>query len=390
MNNNRELVFRLVNTEYLQPYFKTDVDLSGLSKISLEEISGMSELFLPIAGVMKAADSLPFDLIKEFGTDTLYAAKDKAGESMKLTSHVKGETDSFIGSYIKDNKTAQARFSEISLKDFSGGIVKIDPVTVAVAAEMIYLNHEINVIKQQQEDMFQYLLAEKRAELEGSLAFLINVMNDFKDNYDNETYKTSMHIKVLDIKQQAEQAVTASRNHIESFLKKDKDDFNRLSSYYQNYQIAVYLYALSSFAEVVVLENFNSDYLKKVLSRIDEISMDYRAAYTDTYNYIADKSEKSPQSVLLSTGSKFGKIIGEKIAKTPVGDKTKIDEKIIDGSDLLMNLKDSSVSRTLNEFCNYKETRVQPFVRAISAIDEICNGDAVLFDSQNMYIPKLV
>ena len=55
-----------------------------------------------------------------------------------------------------------------------------------------------------------------------------------------------------------------------------------------------------------------------------------------------------------------------------------------------MSIKDSSATKTLDEFCNYKETRVQPFTQSISAINEICNNSAVFFDSQNIYIPKFI
>lgn len=389
MNEKQELVFQLINNEYVQPYFKDDIELSKLSKVSLGDITMLGAAFAPLAQVMSSSGAAASELIKQFGTTNLYAATNAAGTPIQLTTTANGEVGRFIGSYVKDGKTGQSRFTPVSMDDLAKNKIVFDPATALMAAELMYIAHEIKVVKQQQEDMFSYILLEKRAELEGSLSFLIKVMNDYKDNYKNEIYKTSMHIKVLDIKQQAEQAITASRKHIESFFKKKKDDFNRLASHYQSYQIALYLYAFSSFTEIVVLENFNPEYLNKVYNRIEELSNDYRTMYTDGYNYISGKYESTPQAVILGIGSKVGKKIGEGIAKTKVGDKTQIDEKIIGSSEKLNDIKESTISKQLNEFCNYKDTRVQSFTELIFALSEIFNNKAIMFDSENLYIPKL-
>lgn len=389
MSENKDLIFQLVNNDYVQPYFKDDIDLSKFTKISLGNITLLGTAFAPLTQVMSSSQAASANFIKQFGAPNLYTATDKFDNPIKLTTTANNEIDRYIGSYVKDGKTAQSRFHPVSLEELSGNRIAFDPATALMAAELIYIANEIKTVKQQQEDMFQYLLVEKRAELEGSLSFLIKVMNDYKDNYQNEIYKTSMHIKILDIKQQSEQSITAAKKHIDNFFKKEKDDFNRLSSHFQSYQIALYLYSFSSFAETVVLENFNLDYLKKISSRIEELSTEYRATYTDGYNYLQGKSESSAQSKLLSIGSKVSKKIGEGIAKTPVGDKTQIDEKIINGSNKLMSIKEASVSNLLDEFCNYKETRVQSFVHLISTLGEVFNNDSIVFDSNNLYVPKL-
>ena len=389
MSDNQELVFQLINNEYVQPYFKDDIELSKFSRISLGDITALGATFAPLAQIMSASGSASVRLLQQFGAGNLYAATNVAGMPIQLTTTANGEVGRYIGSYIKDGKTAQSRFIPISIEDVAENKIVFDPATALMAAEMIYIAHEVKVVKQQQEDMFRYLLVEKRAELEGSLSFLIKVINDYKDNYQNEIYKTSMHIKVLDIKQQAEQAITASKKHIEGFFSKKKDDFNILASHYQNYQIALYLYAFSSFTEIVVLENFKQDYLSKIADRIEELSTEYRNLYTDGYNYIEGKSETSLQSVILNIGSKVGKKIGERIEKTPIGEKTQIDEKIIGGSGKLIDLKETTILRQLNEFCNYKDTRVQSFVQLIAALSDVFNNNTVVFDSHNLYIPKL-
>ncbi|MBQ7595164.1 MAG: hypothetical protein IJU45_00705, partial [Clostridia bacterium] len=183
--------------------------------------------------------------------------------------------------------------------------------------------------------------------------------------------------------------ISASKKHIDIFLKEKRDTFRQLGKYFQNYQIALYLYAFSSFTEVIVLENFNTQYLEKVSRRIEDFSVDYRSIYTDCYNYIEGKSEKSPQAIVLEIGSKVSKKIGESIAKTHIGEKTLIDEKIISNAEKITKVKDLSVSKYLNEFCNYKETNVQSFMQMFNVLDKMLNKNTILFDSQNPYIPKM-
>ncbi len=393
MHNKEDLVFQLVNNEYIQPAFSNAVNLEKFQKIPIHEIAMFGTAFLPVVNFMASSDKAYAEVLKKVGNDTpLYVAQDKAGNVIKLATSVKGETDGRkIGSLMKNGVVAgQARFKEVSISELTQNSFVIDPMTMMVAAELIYVAKEIDVIKQQQQDFFKYLLAEKQSKLEGNISFLIKVLNDFKYNFQNQTYRISVYTKVLDIKQEAEQAILSSQKHIEYFLNKGKENYDKLGNELQNYQISLYSYALASFVEIIVLKNLNKTYLDKILKRIETFSIEYRETYTDCYNYLESTAERNLQSVIIDTVSKIGKKIGNTIAKTSVGDKTLINEKIIQSANKTKELKDNKIKKQLLEFSNYKDTRVSSFQQLIDSINKIYNENQVYFTSENIYIPMLL
>ncbi|MBQ7596107.1 MAG: hypothetical protein IJU45_05530, partial [Clostridia bacterium] len=154
MSNKDELIYQLVNKEYVQPYFKDSVELSNYSKISISDISTLGTAFVPFIQFMADSCNASNQLMQQLGTKYVYVASDKIGNSLRLTQKVKGESDKYIGSVIKDGSTGQARFKEVSVKDLSSGQILFDPITAIMAAELIYINKEIKVVKQQQKEMF--------------------------------------------------------------------------------------------------------------------------------------------------------------------------------------------------------------------------------------------
>ena len=55
----------------------------------------------------------------------------------------------------------------------------------------------------------------------------------------------------------------------------------KLQTQLRDYQLALYLYAYSTFQEVMLLGNFEKDYLDSVEQRISEYTYQYRSLYTD-------------------------------------------------------------------------------------------------------------
>lgn len=387
--DNKSLIFQLVDNTYLQPTFQDEIDLAKFTKFPISDIAMLGTAFSPLVKFISSSNMGYTETVRKLGIDTLYAAEDKTGNAMKLTATVRGETDKYIGGYVKNGTTGQTRFKSIPISDLTKNSIVLDPMAMLVAAELMYVEKEIKIIKQQQQDMFKYLLIEKRAKIEGSISFLTKVLNDFKYNFQNQTYRVSMHTKILDIKQEAEQAIIASQKHIELFLNKGKEEYDKLGGELQNYQIALYSYAFSSFVEILVLENIDKSYLEQVSKRIDNFSIKYRETYTNCYNYLESKTEKSPQAFVLEIGANVGKKIGNIIAKTPIGDKTLIDEKILEVAGEIKVFKDNKIRKRLTEFSNYKDTRIKSFQQIINVIDKISNSNQIFFSQKHIYVPSI-
>ena len=67
--------------------------------------------------------------------------------------------------------------------------VPYDPTALFMAAALMQINRKLDDIKQTQQEMFDYLKDKDRAKLRGNLDTLRDVLDNYRFNWDNETYK---------------------------------------------------------------------------------------------------------------------------------------------------------------------------------------------------------
>ena len=230
----------------------------------------------------------------------------------------------------------------------------------------------------------------------GNLKFLTDVLNNYKFNYDNERYKTNMHIKALDIKQVSEQNIIFYRKQISEIINKkhlvhvDQQTDKLLSdmqSRFKYYKLAVYQYAFSSFVEVMLLENFDHDYLQSILKKISDYSLEYKELYTGCYDRIEHNAQTSVQSVLLKGLSKATKSAVGVAEKAPIISKSMINESILAGSEKLEALGNKKTEETMNAFIENKTDEITVFTDSITSVDRLYNHPIqLLFDDSNLYL----
>jgi len=379
----KELIYSLVNREYLQPYFKNEISLKDFERIDIAQIGTLGAAFVPVASFLSQISSSDFQTT----ATNIYKAVDKTGNPIQLTTNFHGENAQMGALLNKNGRIAeQARFIPIKEAQDSFEII-FDPVTMLVAAELLYISKEVTAIKKQQKEMCEYLKDEKRAHIEAELSFLTTVLNEYKYNIDNETYKASVHIKVMDIKETAEKNIQAARKHLKHFIDQSKIDYSFLIYELQNYQISVYLYSFSSFVEIIVLENLSETYLEHIQNQIYDLSFAYKELYTECYNYLEKIKSNSISSFALDAASKISGTLGKMIAKTPGISKTQLDENLISGEQKLQTIKESGVLKAMKAFTNYKDTNVNELIEIIKKINSIFNNEStIMFDEKYLYI----
>ena len=147
-----------------------------------------------------------------------------------------------------------------------------------MALALANIDKKLDDIKEMQKEILNFLVMKEKSDLRGDLNFLADVLNNYKYNWNNEKYKNSNHIKVLDIRQAAERKILFYRErittkiqsksifHIDQDVKKQLD---QIQSEFKDYQLALYLFSFSSFLEVMLLENFDSAYLDGISQKIE-------------------------------------------------------------------------------------------------------------------------
>lgn len=276
--------------------------------------------------------------------------------------------------------------------------VPYDPTALFMAAALMQINHKLDDIKQTQREMFDYLKDKDRAKLRGNLDTLRDVLDNYRFNWDNETYKKNKHALVQNIRNDAAAAIVQQRAEVRKTVGKEAgllhiDENARLKVRetlpdLKEYRLSVYLYGFSSFLEVLLLENFDENYLHNVAEGIESRAVEYRELYTRAYDLIERDADGSIRAVLLSMMSGAMGDLGKAIEETPLGSLTPIDEALIDAGrgvgDLNRGVKED-ILKDLPTAAGASDVR--PFVEDIENLSRLYNDPVMLLaDEDAIYI----
>jgi hypothetical protein len=254
--------------------------------------------------------------------------------------------------------------------------IPADPATVMMIAALASINRKLDQIEETQQEVFGFMKTDKIAQLEANAQFLTDTLNNYKYNIGNKTYATNMHVKVLDIRQTAEHNINFYQKQIEQQGNKHSAisaKFKAVQDGFKNYQLALYLYGFSSFLEVLLLENFESGYLRSVVHSLEEHAYEYRELYTKWYNKLDEQSKSSIQSTLLNGLATVSESVGGAAAKIPVIRKTPIDDALLDAGEQLSKTTERNHKKAMSSFASKKETCVYPFIQLVQTIDDLYN-----------------
>lgn len=365
-------------TDKHYPLVMPDLDLSAnTKKIPLSDLSSLGVAFQPLTAAIQT-------VVSGGGGSGLYYVNTKG---MQMFSTGEG--------YIGSLKTAagtvgggQARMTALPC----------DPTMLFMAVALMGINQKLNGIQETQQEILAFLEEKERAVLQGNLNALNDIMNSYKFNWDNETFKTNKHILVQQIKKESEASIILYRDQISQKMKKrslihvDQEvnaTLKKLQTQLRDYQLALYLYAYSTFLEVMLLGNFEKEYLDSVEQRISEYTYQYRSLYTDCYNLMEEYSKSSIQSGVLGGLAAVSKLMGETIAKAPVISKSQLDENLIKASGKLNRHGEKRTMDALQGLIQNRTSVTAPFIENLRSINDLHNKPTTyLFDGENIYIQQ--
>lgn len=270
-----------------------------------------------------------------------------------------------------------------------------DPTMLFMAAALMNVEKKLDAIHEMQEEMMDFLKAKEKAKLRGNLNVLNDIMNNYKFNWNNDKFKTNKHILVQDIRKDSEESIQLFRDQIQKKLAKKgflhadqevKTTLQKLQAEFREYQQALYLFAYSGFMEIMLLENFDRQYLNSVASRIEEYTFQFRQLYTQSYDQIENMSKSSIESKLTKGVADITKGTGKAIAKIPLVNKAPVDNALISAGEKIDGLNERKTQRAMQKLVDTAANSTTPFVENIRALDRVYNEPMeVLFDKEKIY-----
>lgn len=363
--------------EYLPVMPELNLDMQSGEKIPLKNLSAMGVAFQPLTSAIQ-------NIVSGGGGSGLYYVNTK-GIQMFSTS------EGFIGSLKTAAGTVgggQARMTALPC----------DPTMLFMAAALMNIEKKLDTIQKMQEEILAFAEEKERAVLQGNFNALGDVMSNLKYNWNNETYKVNKHILIQQIKKEAEGSIVLYRDQIARGVAKRtafhsdqdvKSILKKLQTQFQDYQLALYLYAYASFLEIMLLGNYAEGYLNSVEGRISEYSVQYRTLYSECYERMENYARSSIQAGVLGGLSAASKFVGETLSKVPALEKLQLDENLIDTSEKLDTHGRKRTVVALEGLVQSRSNVTLPFVDNIRNLNKLHNKSvAYLFDKDYLYIQE--
>jgi hypothetical protein len=380
MENKNVLVQAMMDVEYCPPseLVKMNIDMTETQKYPIEKAAALGAAFEPLAQLVSYTTG-------GSGKSGLYFVNTK-GKSMFKSG----------GQYIGSLKAAdggvgggQARIKQ----------VPFDPSRLCLAVAFMAVEKKLDAIHEARKEILAFLELKEEAKLKGNLNALADVLNNYKFNWDNDKYKNHKHILVQDIKREAEQSIILYREQLtKAFSKKSlfhsgqevKTTLNKIMARLNDYQLALYTFSFSSFLEVMLLENFDTNYLNSITSKIQEYSVDYTALYVKCAEKIEKDSKASLEGYALKGLSKLSSGAGKIVEKIPLISKSQLDENLIKAGGILQDVVTNRTQNVMQILADSQTDYIGSFVENIHTIDNLYNQPMqLMFDSENIYIAKV-
>lgn len=274
--------------------------------------------------------------------------------------------------------------------------LQCNPTMLFMAAALASVDQKLDAIQETQQEMLDIIIQKEKSQLKGNLDFLTDVFHNYKFNWNDEKYKAANHGQVLAVRREAGQKIDFCREQIskklgkKSLLHSDQDVRKlrkKIESDLEDYRLALYLYGFGYFLEILLQENFTSDYLVSIASKLDEMALQYRDLYSVVYTRLEEMSRSSLQTRVVSGLAAASKTAGGALAKVPVLSKSPVDEALIAAGDKMDSHEAGKARSVLMQLADHQSGCVRPFIEHIQTIDRLYNQPmTMIFDQDTLYL----
>lgn len=340
-----------------------------LAKIPFAEITALGGSFAVAAKAMytPAAEGLYRCVFPKGVTGTLAMAKDGSGA---------------LGAIMNNGIVGQARWIPVDKV--------INPVSVQVAfvaVAVLAVAKQVQDIKDGQKEIIDILERDKKSQLLADYDLLSSYMDDYKFYWENETSLVVNLNQVKNIKRNAMKDIRSYTEQIEGMLSAKKNllkmqsashKIGQLLDRFVHYKLALHVFALSEYMEVMLSKNFQAEYLNKIENEIREHAMKFRHLYTACFDKIELLKKEAVTTQAANKLADVSRSVGNFIGKIPLVKEGPVDEFLIDVGDSISDVEKQQLEKTLSFFIQHKDSGLTPIAEHIATINRLSNTPVVM------------
>lgn len=325
--------------------------------------------------------------------DGLFRIANKAfGDTLKMAKNGNAWGAMFTGNG-KSKLVQLAKVDSDLLKTKT--VAPMDPALI-FAAMMIYsVEKDMKQIKQDQKKILSFLEVENESQIEADVETLMEIVKNYKYNWDNLMIVTNSHNVVMDIKNR-------SRKNILSFQRKINDEVlkkqlfasqgkinSRLADLvkkFKYYRLSIYIFSLSSLMEIMLAGNFKEEYISYTRNEIEKLSSQYRNYFMEASFYLEKISNTGIEKNLFKGIGMAGKTAGKVIGSIPLINKGPVDEYLQDKGDDIYKSSLEIEKNLLRNFAELANPSTRILIEKIENLNYIYNKtEEIYFNKEKIY-----
>lgn len=347
-----------------------------LAKIPFEEMAALGGSFAGVVSTLAAqtSEGVYRCVFPKGVTGALAMAKDGSGA---------------LGAIMHENTiVGQARWIPM---DEAVGPACLEAVLVAAA--VLTVVKQIKDIKDGQKEIIEILERDKKSQLLADYDILLSYMEDYRFYWENENSIVVNLNQVNDIKRNAMKDIRSYIEQIEGLISAKKNflkmqtatqKIGQILDRFVHYKLALHVYALSQYLELMLSKNFQAEYLSKISEEIREHAFKFRNLYTSCYDKIELLKKDAVTAQVANNVAHISRTVGNIIGKIPVVKNGPVDEFLIEAGDFISEAEKEQMKKTLLFFIQYKESGLIPIAEHIDMINKLSNRPTLMISDEKI------
>lgn len=368
---------------------KTFIDSNKALSVPISELSTLG------AGVSTLIPALnTVTHTTSFATNGLFRIANKAaGDTLKLAKN---------GNAWGAMKTAEGGSKMVQLAETgpftatTQSVAAFNPATLMMAAALYSIEKDIAEITETQKKILTFLEVENESQIEADVESLIEIITNYKYNWDNELSVTSSHKLVLDIQNRARKNMIAFQKKVTDIVSskqfvvtqsKVNAILSDLEKKFRYYRLSLYTYSLGAFMEIMLSGNFKEEYIYGVKEEIKNLSDKYREQFKKGSFYLEEISRGVVDSNVVKGIGIAGKAVGKIIGSIPLVKEGQADEYLQNKGAQLQKNAIEMETKAIKEFAAVGNPGTKVFVEKMEDMILIYNHTSqICFDNENIYL----
>ena len=375
-------------TEEMLEDARKSINLKNTLSLPIAELSmlGSSVSSLaPVFNTITQTTSLP--------TEGLYKIANIAlGDTLKMAKN--GNAWGAMKTSIGKSKMVQLK--EVgSLTATTKTVLPIDPATIIVAMMLYSIEKDIKEISETQKKILSFLEVENESQIEADVETLMEIVNNYKYNWDKELVVANSHNVIMDIKNRSRKIILAFQKKLTTEVSKKQlltsqgkinSTLADLLKKFKYYRLSIYIFSLASLMEIMLSGNFKEEYIEKTKNEIEKLSSKYRDYFNEASLYIEKISKNGVEANLFKGIGLAGKTAGKFIGNIPLIKKGPVDEFLTAKGENLYNDAQEIEKNLVRNFAELANPGTRMLIGKIEDLNYIYNRtNQICFNKDSIF-----